>query len=192
MQVREGGRSAAIGNVRHLDAGHLQEQHLGQERRAAGAGRCHRELAGLGLGEVDQLLDRMGRRGVRHEHEIGKLGDKRDRREIRNRIVAQRAVEAGVHRQRRGGEQDRVSVGIGARDVFVADVGAGASLVLDENLLAPHPRQLFGEHACDDIRRAAGGDRHNEAHGPIREIGSGRLRAPLPNEEVGRECLCDR
>jgi hypothetical protein len=42
-QVGEGGRSAAIGNVRHLDAGHLQEQHLGQERRAAGAGRRHGE-----------------------------------------------------------------------------------------------------------------------------------------------------
>jgi hypothetical protein len=31
-----------------------------------------------------------------------------------------------------------VSVGIGLRDVFVADVGAGASLVLNENLLTPH------------------------------------------------------
>ena len=135
----------------------------------------------------------MGRRGVRHEHEIGKLGDKRDRRKIRNRIVAQRAVETGVHRQRRGGEQDGVSVGIGPRDVFVADVGAGACLVLDDDLLAPHPRKLFGEHARDDIGRAPGRDRHNEAHGLIWEISFRRLRARLPNEEVGANaCAADR
>src|SRR6516164_8583657 len=63
------------------------------------------------LGIVDKLLDRMERRGVRHKHEMGKPGDKRDRRKIRNRIVAQRAVETGVHRKGPAVEQDCVSVG---------------------------------------------------------------------------------
>jgi hypothetical protein len=59
--------------VGHLDIGHLQEQHLGQVRRTASAWGRHRELARTGFGVVDKLLDRMGRRGVRHKHEKGKL-----------------------------------------------------------------------------------------------------------------------
>jgi hypothetical protein len=84
--------------------------------------------------------------------------------------------------------RNRVAVGLGLRDVFVADVGAGAALVLDHDLLTPLRREPFGEHACDDIGRAAGGDRHDEAHGFMRVIGLRCLRARLGNEEARREC----
>ena len=134
----------------------------------------------------------MGGRGVRHEHKIDKLGDERDWRKIRNRIVAERTVETGVHREGCCGKQDRVSIRIGSCGVFVANVDAGASLVLNKNLLVPHLGKLVCEHACDNIRRAAGSDRHNYAHGLIWKIGFQRLRAPLPNEKVPRECLGGR
>src|SRR6516225_5028018 len=71
---------------------------------------------------VDELLNRMGGRGVRHEHKIDKLGDERDWRKIRNRIVAERTVETGVHREGCCGKQDRVSIRIGSCGVFVANV----------------------------------------------------------------------
>src|SRR5262249_36835477 len=97
----------------------------------------HRELARTGFGIIDKLFDRMGRRRVRHEHEIDKLGDKRDWRKICNGIVAERTIETGVRSKGRGAKQDRVSIWIGPRSILVADVGACTSFVLNENLLVP-------------------------------------------------------
>jgi len=119
----------------------------------------------------------MGRRGIRHEHEIVYLGHKRDRRKIRDRVVAQLAIEARVRGDGAGVEQDGVSVGIGLRHVFGAEVVAGARPVLDEHLLAPHRRELVGKYARDGIRRTSGGDRHDDAHGFARVAGLRRLCA---------------
>src|SRR5262249_57156987 len=56
-------------------------------------------------------------------------------------------------------------------------VVAGAWLVLDEHLLAPHRRKLVREHACDNIRRTSRGDRHNDAYRFVWVAGLRRLRA---------------
>src|SRR5262249_36977268 len=58
-----------------------------------------------------------------------------------------------------------------------ADVVAGARLILDEHLLAPHRGKLVCEHARDNIRRTSRGDRHNDAHGFVWVAGLRRLRA---------------
>jgi hypothetical protein len=102
----------------------------------------------------------------------------RDRRKICNRVVAQLAIEAGVRCDGTGVEQDGISVGIGPCHVFAADVVAGAGLILDEYLLAPHRRKLVCEHARDDIRRTSRGDRNDDAHGFGWVARLRRLRAP--------------
>src|SRR5215472_11995655 len=96
----------------------------------------------MGFGIVDKLLDQMERRGVRHKHEMGKPGDKRDRRKIRNRIVAQRAVETGVHRKGPAVEQDCVSVGIG-RAAYSLPMLVPAPALFSMNTVLPHIAESF-------------------------------------------------
>src|SRR5262249_615502 len=71
-----------------------------------------------------------------------------------------------------------------------ADVVAGARLILDEHLLAPHRGKLVCEHARDNIRRTSRGDRHNDAHGFGWVAGLGRLRAP--RERPGRRRAAEK
>jgi hypothetical protein len=101
---------------------------------------------------------------------------------IRNRIVAERTVETGVHSKGRGGKQDRVFIRIGPRSILVADVGAAPLFSMKtcrshnfESLLASMRATISGSNW------------RNYAHRPIWEIGFRRLRAPLPNEKVQRE-----
>jgi hypothetical protein len=87
--------------MQQLDAGRSGER-LGVEvRHAAGAEASVGQLAGLALGELDELaqvvrrqarLDREDKRGARHHQ---------GRDEILHRIVGQLAVEIQVRRQRR-------------------------------------------------------------------------------------------
>jgi hypothetical protein len=62
-----------------------------------------------------------------------------------------------------GGDQERVTIGRGFRDVFGADLaGAAARLVLNHHLLAPRFRQPLAEPASDHVGDAAGGKRHDD------------------------------
>ncbi len=59
--VAQGRHGAAVRHMRHLDAGHALEQ-LGKEMvRRAQPRRSKGELAGLGLGELDEVRDRLHR-----------------------------------------------------------------------------------------------------------------------------------
>jgi len=134
----------------------------------------------------DELHHRFGRRGVRHEHEKRKSGNKRDRCQINKRIVAERAIETPIDCKRGGGKQHRVAVRIGAHDHFVAEISAGTSFVLDDDLMAPDFRELLGKEARDRIRRSSRCDRDDDAHHPIWPIR--RFLCPRRTiDEVGRE-----
>src|SRR5262249_20342077 len=114
-----------------------------------------------------------------------------DRRKIRDRIVAQLAIEAAVRGNGTGIEQNSVSVGVGPCHVFGAEIVAGAGPVLDEHLLGPHRRKPVCEHARDNIRRTPRGDRDNDAHGFGWVHGLRRLRDCLPDQTA--ECkLCSQ
>src|SRR5215471_17779034 len=65
--MRPGMRSlkAAIGHVGHFDAGFALEQFAGEMERRAVARRCIAQR--LHLGVRDELLDRVRRRGIRHD-----------------------------------------------------------------------------------------------------------------------------
>ena len=117
---------------------------------------------------------------------LGKWQIMRHRREVGDRIVAERGVEEAIDRHRQRADQDGVAVGLGARDRLGADIAAGAALVLDHHLLAPDLGQPVGEDARDHVGSAAGRKRHDQS-----DMTVGPALRPGSADEGGREC-CGR
>ena len=100
-QIGERWASAAIGNVRKLNASHQLEQHGAEMDAAADAGRRVVELAGLRFRERDEFSDRLRRnRGVDGE-DVRIARDEAECSEIPPGIVSQSLVERGADRERR-------------------------------------------------------------------------------------------
>ena len=116
-----------------------------------------------------------------------KPGNEGDCRKIRNRIVAERAVKTAVDCEGCRGKQHRVAIRIGSGGHFISDIGAGASPVLDDGLLAPDFRQLLGDGASDNVGRSSRGKRHNEAHDSIGPVQRLRLRPRGTTAKAERE-----
>jgi len=174
------GPGAAVGNVRHFDAGPALEQLAGEMGRGAGAGRRERRLAAVALGEGDEFRDRLGRRGIRNRHQIGIGRNQRHRREIGERIIAERRKQKAIDRKRQRGEQHGVAVGRRMGDRLGADIGAAAALVLDDDLVARGLRQSGREDASDGVGPSAGDEGNDDPHHPLwpilRRLRCGALR----------------
>ena len=178
-------RRAAIGHVRGLDAGGVEEELGAEMDQPARSARPVGELAGLALAELDQLLERPGRqRGIDGEHGglVGELADRHDvvqrieRRLVQDRIdrVAARDGEIGVAV---GGCLDR---GLGA------EIAAGAGLVLDDHGLAEPRAHLLGDQPAGEVRAAARRERRHELDRP-RRPGLGRGPAGDAQHRRGAE-----
>ncbi len=122
-------------------------------------------------------MHRLRRRGVRHHHDVRLHADQRDRREVGDRVVAERGVEKAVGRVRHRGDEERVAVGLGLGDRLGADIGAGAGLVLDHDLLAPDLGEPMADDAGDRVGGAAGHERNDEPHVPAAAMPAPRRRA---------------
>ena len=118
-------RARLVGHALDLHAGQLIEHLARQALRGAGLGVV--ELAGILLGVVDQLGDRLDRQVVVHHQRVDAGDAAHDRREVLLGIVGelleQRAV-GGVGRV--GAHQQRVAVGRRGRDGRGAELAAGA------------------------------------------------------------------
>src|SRR5688572_2550673 len=68
------------------------------------------------------------------------------------------------HHARAGRIEQRVAVGIRARDRVEADVAVAAGAVLDQETLAQRLAQAGADHARGDVGHAAGGDVDDHAH----------------------------
>ena len=121
------------------------------------------ERGSLGFRVVNELLDRLRGRGVRHHHQVGYDRDQRDRCKIARRVVASR-IEPRIDRETRPGQKHGVAVGRGLRDGLGPDVAASATFVFNNDLLAPQLRQSVRQRAAERIAAAAGWKRHDEAH----------------------------
>jgi hypothetical protein len=130
----------------HRDAGHAGQHLAAHLLRGAGVGKAH--LAGLGLGEVDELLQRLGRHVVvdgHHQRHRPHVAHRRERlvlvvgqllhQELQRRIGAVGADEDGVAVGRRLGH------GVGTQHA------AGAGLVLDDDLAWPSVADIFSAKA---------------------------------------------
>ncbi|MCY1551048.1 hypothetical protein D9M68_873510 [compost metagenome] len=137
--------------------------------RRAHAGRSVAELAGRGLGGLDDVGDRVGGVGrMRHQQERAPGGEAHGR-EVLLRIETQLAlVEAAVHDERIHRYQEGVAVGRGARYFFGADIAAGARQVFDHDGLAERLGQAGRQLAGDQVDTRARRERHDQRDGALR------------------------
>ena len=148
-------------HVHQIGAGHGLEHLGGEMRRGAGARRRIVDAARLRLGVGDELLEVGHRqRRVHHQHQRdrGQLGD---RREILDRVVG-RLLQAGVDRERDGGDQQGVAVGRGLGHDGGADRAAAARPVVDHGGLAPVVVHALRDQPRDRVGGAAGDERHDQ------------------------------
>ena len=123
---------------------------------------------GFDLASAMTLGDRIdGQLRACHQHEGGGQ-NLAHRREILHRVVRHRAVERRRDRVTAGRQQQRVAVGRRFRDGVGADVAARAGAIFDDDGLAEMVRHLGRDDPPDRIDRAAGGERHHDADGPVR------------------------
>jgi hypothetical protein len=136
----------------------------------AGAVRGHVDLARIGLGIGDQLGDGLRRERRRHDHDERRRADIADRRDIADEVEAEIGVQQVAERVRRRDLEQRVAVRRGADHRFGRDIGAGAGLVLDDELLAQPIRQRLPDQPRGDVGRAARRIADDEPHRPRRII----------------------
>ena len=146
-----------------LHVGHRLEEldHLVRDAALAGGGEV--DGARLLLDEGDELL-----RGLRRELRIGDddhrtLGDLHERRDVGERIVLER-IKRGVDRVARGNQRQRVAIRVGLDALLDAEQAAGAGPVLDDDLRAEPLGEPLRSEARDEVRAAAGGERHDDVH----------------------------
>ena len=153
--------------TRSFEAGELLEQFAGEVAHRAGAGRAVGQLARIGLGVGDELLERLRRhRGV-NDDRGGRDREQRDRHKVLDRIVRHLRHGHRVEHHRAGAaENERVAVGRRARDLGGRDGAGGAALVLDvdgaEQVLHP-----VGPLPADHVVHAAGRERHHQLDRPV-------------------------
>ena len=164
-------RRAAIGDVRGLEVVVALQRLHGEELQRARTGGG----VGDGVGAVLRLLDEV-LRGVGTEGRIGdqherRLRIERQRHEVLLGVVVDLLVERRVDRQnRRGGDDERVPVGRGARHVLRRQHQRRAGLVLDHDRLAERLAEFLRVDAHDHVHAAAGGKRHDDVHVSRREV----------------------
>ena len=133
-EVGQGRAGAAERHVGELDAGHGGEQ-LGRQMRArADAGARIGELAGLALGDGDQVGEGVDRQRRMHHQHLLERADQPDRGKILARIVARIGVEARRDAEHAGvADHQGVAVVRALCDRACAGGAAGAGAVLDHD-----------------------------------------------------------
>ena len=157
----------------NLDAGLHIEHFTNDVLRRARAGGRKRQVAGFCLGN-DVLDAGQPRLGIDGNHE-SRIGNRGDCREIGVGLVRQFRVQRRRNHQRAtGGDQKRITVGLGFSHIVGANIAARAALVFNDDRLAQHALQLRGEQARQQIGRAAGRIRRHQRNGLGRPGGLGR------------------
>ena len=108
--VSAGARAAFVGHVNGIDVGHALEQFAGHVIRRAGAGRCVVQLAGVGLGEGEQVFEVVGcHLGVGDQHQVGVINGRHGHKVAHQhkRLDRDQRLVDGV---RVGHQQQRVAV----------------------------------------------------------------------------------
>ena len=136
----------------HVDLGDVFEHLSRQMMQAADAGRAVVQLAGIGFGVGDELLEVMDRQVRAHREDERAARDLDHRRKRLDRIVRRLLGDRRRNQYRaRAAEHDRVAVRIGPREGTAADGAAGAGAVLDHDRLA---------QIAAPASRRSGGHRH--------------------------------
>ena len=164
-------RRALVGNVRHLNPGHGLEQLAGEVDRVARTARRECQLAGLLLGQPDQVGDRLYRqRRVDHQHQR-EACRVRHKGKVLHRVVGQVPVKGRVDGQRAAwGDQYGVAVRRGFGDRRGRNHAAGAWFVFNDEWLAEPLGQSRPKRARHDIGRCPRRECHHDSDGVRRII----------------------
>ena len=157
-------------------------------RRRAGTGRAEGQLAGIGLGVGDQLGGVARRHRRIGHHDVGRRRDQRDRaqfaRHLEGSALPARLTACLAARKRKDrsgrGHQQGVAVGGGTDHLARADQAGGAGPIVGDDGLAPQRLQMRRQHAAEHVGRAAGRERHDDAHLAGRKVLCAR---PRPGEQ---------
>ena len=174
----------AIWHHRHLRAGLGHERFQGDVRGGADTGYAGAQLSWIGLGVVDQLLERLGLDLGVDDKDMRQPGEDHDRGEFGLRIVWHVAEHELVQCERgRTRHQNGIAVGRGLGGGHRPDIAGGAGAVVDHELLAELVGEILRDAASQQVHRAPGGkrnDQHDRACGPdlrarsLRMCGRGR------------------
>ena len=110
------------------------------------------------------------------------------RRHIGHRVEAQSREQCLINRQAVRPSAQHQTVGTGANDDLIADVAAGARMVLDYNWLAQLCGHVAGQQAGDDVLASARRHRYDETQRPVREwLSTGKRRDKGGGGQQGAE-----
>jgi len=111
---------------------------------------AERELARIGLGVGDELVDRLHAQAWPHDQQHRLEHGDQQRPEVAARVEVGLRLEKLGHHDRRGwGEQQRIAIGRSLRHLRSADPHAATGLVLDDELL---PEIFLGRRRGDAHR----------------------------------------
>src|ERR1700730_4161499 len=137
-----GQETAAIRDVKQVDACHHLEQLSEDMGRTSNSCRRIVDFARIDLGLDDDLRDRLGWNRWIYHHDIGATANVRDRRDVADEIKIEVRIERGVDRVTRHDlHEECVAVRWGSHDDFGANIAAGSRPVLDDELLPEALRQ---------------------------------------------------
>ena len=157
-------------HVQQIHLGGLLEHFAGEMLGGGKAGARKYDLARIGLGRGDQLFHAVGRKiRARHDQQAGG-GNLADRGKGRQRVVAHVLSRDGGDDLAGGHDAERVAVGRGVRDHFIADDAAGAGLVLNHHRLAEFALHRVSQDAADDVGAAARTKGNNETDRLLRPV----------------------
>src|SRR5690606_30572352 len=160
-------------NVHHSDIREVLEQLAGEMQGGAEAGRAEVELAGIGLGVLDQFLDVVDGQVRVYGNQEWNGRDPGNADEVLERVEGQRGVQARIEDVVGVGHQDGVAVGFGLGYDVAPDHVAGARSVVHHDLLAEPFAHVFGDQSRHDVGTAAGRRRHYEPYGLARPVFGG-------------------
>jgi hypothetical protein len=141
-------------------------------------------LSRIGFDQRDELLEIAHRQRRIHRDKVGRRDRQRHRREILVGIERQLGKQRGVDDVGAKRNQQRVAVGRRPRRLRGAHVAGRAGDVLNIELLAEMVGELLRGKARENVGRAAGLERDDDAHRAARpRLGA---RAGGPGRERGR------
>jgi hypothetical protein len=136
-----GSSGALVGNMHHVDAGPLLQHFAGKVLATRYARRRIEQSAGTGLGLVDEVRQRLGRKRGMHRDDVGRALQVDDGCDVLHRVVGQLVLHGGIGRVRVDDKHaDGVCIGGPDHDLG-ADDECRAGPVLDDNGLT----ELCGE-----------------------------------------------
>ena len=132
-----------------------------RRRARAGMAILHLRLVRLHVG--DELLQRVGRKVLRHDDDARRLDHEAERREVGERVVGRILVERlapGVGAA--VADHELRAVGRRLRHAQRADRAAGADRIFHHHVLAEHLGEALRDDASGHVARPARSERHDQ------------------------------